>query len=163
MSPTRRRMLGGLALLPLAAAAQTRSRTVTVTRQVRRFLELETALHDAQRAGDVATLERLLADDYELRAGRRPGQPVARADWLAEIRRQPPPEVVLEQMAVHDRGDTAAVSFLARPEGGGAPLFVVDLWLRAGDDWKLQVRYATPVGRDAAVPGEAPAATLPKK
>ena len=163
MSPTRRRMLGGLALLPLAAAAQTRSRTVTVTRQVRRFLELETALHDAQRAGDVAALERLLADDYELRAGRRPGQPVARADWLAEIRRQPPPDVVLEQMAVHDRGDTAAVSFLARPEGGGAPLFVVDLWLRAGDDWKLQVRYATPVGRDAAVPGEAPAATLPKK
>ena len=162
MSPTRRRMLGGLALLPLAAAAQTRSRTVTVTRQVRRFLELETALHDAQRAGDVATLERLLADDYELRAGRRAGQPVARAEWLAEIRRQPPPEVVLEQMAVHDRGDTAAVSFLARPDAG-APLFIVDLWLRAGDDWKLQVRYATPVGRDAAVPGEAPAATLPKK
>ncbi|MGE5117463.1 MAG: hypothetical protein ACM3N6_13340, partial [Betaproteobacteria bacterium] len=108
---------------------------------------------------------RLTTDDFELRVARRPGVPVARAEWLGALAARRPGEASVEQMAVHDHGAVADVSFLLRPaEAGAAPLFVVDSWRREGGGWKLQVRYAAPVAPDAGpVPGEDAAPTIDKK
>jgi hypothetical protein len=78
-------------------------------------------------------------------------------DWLAAIARGPVWDWAIEQMAVHDHGELAAVSFLMSPPPGAAgalPVFIVDTWARDGDAWRLKTRYAAPVGGDAAVPGE---------
>lgn len=140
----RRASLIALALLPLAAAARVRTRAVTMTRFVRVFSELESRLADAMAAGDGAALDALITADFEQREAREPIAPVPRAEWLAGARtRWPAGDLWIEQMAVHDRGDTALVSFLARPEGA-APSFVVDAWVRDGDAWRLKVRYLAP-------------------
>jgi hypothetical protein len=148
--------------LPLAAAAQP-ARAPTMTRLVKVFLDLETQLAQAEQAGDIVALERLTTEDFELRVARRPGTPVARAEWLAALARQRAGEASLEQMAVHDHGSIADVSFLVRP-AAGAPRLVVDSWTRVGDGWRLAVRYAAPVMSDAApVPGEATDVEVEKK
>ena len=55
------------------------------------------------------------------------------------------------------------VSFLLRP-ADGAPLFIVDTWARAGESWRLQVRYAAPVAPGGRpVPGESEEPVIPKK
>jgi hypothetical protein len=138
----RRHALGALAALPLAAPAQVRTQAVTVTRLVRVFLDLEAALFEAQRAGDRAALERLLADDFEQRGAARPGRPMPRAEWLDDALRNAAAEVDLEQMAVHDRGATTIVSFVARP-AGRAGMFIIDVWVMVGDGWRLKVRYVS--------------------
>lgn len=162
----RRLSIAALALLPALAFAQA-GRVPTVTRLVKLFLDLEGTLLDAARSGDRAALERQLADDFEMRVAQRPGEPVPRADWLAHTLAARPPAAQIEQMAVHDEGQAALVSFLLRPQGTQQwPTFVVDTWVRAGDEWRLQVRYAAPVpAHSPRVAGEGSASTpaIPKR
>lgn len=172
--PRRHWLLGALALVlawPAASSAQGTTAVPTVTRLVKVFQQLETQFAQATHAGDAAALESLLADDFELRVARRPGEPVARAQWLAAIKQQPAPDARLEQMAAHDHGTVVDVSFLLRPVAAGsrtsgaeAPLFIVDTWARDGDAWRLKVRYAGVVGTGAQrVPGEGATGAVPKK
>jgi hypothetical protein len=145
MQISRRTAMGALALLPLAAAGQTRTRVVTMTRQVKVFMTLELELFDAQAAGDAERVDRLIAADFEQRSAEQPGNPMPRAEWRAALRSHWPGENFIEQMAVHDRGDTAIVSFLVRPTQGPAR-FVVDAWVKAGAGWQLGVRYLSAGG-----------------
>ena len=164
----RRRWLMAAALLPLPAAWAQTTRVPTVTRLVKLFLDLETQLQQAAHTGDAAALAALLADDFELRVARRPGTPVARAEFLAAMARKPPPEAAIEQIAAHDHAAVVNVSFLLRPVGAsrkGLPtLFVVDTWSREGEVWRLRVRYAAAVGvDDRGLPGEGDAAPIDKR
>jgi hypothetical protein len=135
----------------------------TVTRSVKLFLERESALAEAIRGADAATLDKSLAEDFELRAGARAGRPVPRADFLREVRRSRDGGGEIAAMAVHDLGDVAVVSFTQGNRGGA--LFVVDVWRKQGSDWQLAIRYASPAGTPTyAIPGvgiDAP--EIPKK
>jgi len=162
--PNRRRLLAALAAaLPLPAARAQTGRVPIVTRLVKSLLEFETRLAQAASAGDAATLQTLLADDFEMRVARRPGVPTPRAEWLAALARRPAPPAEVEQIAAHDHGAVVDVSFVLR-SAKAAPLFVVDTWIKDGDSWRLKVRYAAPVARSAPrVPGESDEAVIPKK
>lgn len=165
---TRRRLLGAAALvLPLPAAWSQTGRVPIVTRLVKILLGFETRLAQAASTGDAAGLQALLADDFELRSARRPGVPTPRAEWLAALAREPAPQAEIEQAAAHDHGAVVDLSFLLRPTGEApktVPLFIVDTWAKDGDGWRLKVRYAAPVARNAPrVPGEGDAAVIPKK
>jgi hypothetical protein len=154
----RRRLVGALAFLPALTLAQT-SRVPTVTRLVKLFLDLEAELLLAQLNKDRAALERRLVDDFEMRSAARPGEPIPRADWLTQALEHKPPPMEIEQMAVHDEGTVALVSFLLRPHDTKlAPTFVVDTWSRIGDEWRLKTRYAAAVGagRPFGDPGASP-------
>ena len=149
------------------AAAQTpeTSRVPTVSRLVMQFTERESELAARLRAGDAEGAGRLLTDDFELRAGPQPGRPVARDDWLRQSVRSPGPTTTPTQMAVHDLTETMMVSFLQSAAGGSASVFVVDVWRRAGADWKLAIRYIAPAGAGSmALPGvPPPEPTIQKK
>jgi len=127
------------------------------------FTEREVQLADRLAARDAAGAGSLVADDFELRASNQPGRPIARAEWLAQSMHSTGAESRITQMAVHDMGDSAVVSFMQGPDTG-ASLFVVDVWRRDGSDWKLAVRYAAPIAGNVPIPG-VPAAepALPKK
>jgi hypothetical protein len=116
-----------------------------VTRLVKVFLDQETQLQQAERNADEVALGRLLADDFEERDAAQPGVPVARADWLVRVQRERRPAGHIEQMAVHDHGCVSVVSYLLRQEKA-APRFIVDTWVRQGDQWRLKVRYTAPAG-----------------
>ena len=130
---------------PLAAQAgdASQSRIPTVTRLVQQFTAMENALATAASEKNAASLEAMLAADFEMRTGIAPAVPIPRNEWLRHTlaEKSKPPEA--EQMAVHDLGSAAIVSFLGRRKVGGS-LFIVDIWTRAGDDWKLSIRYVSP-------------------
>ena len=69
----------------------------------------------------------------------------------------------INDMAVHDYGTIAIVSFKQGAIGG--TVFVVDVWRGQGTDWKLAVRYASSAGTPTfAIPGgDASEPEIPKK
>jgi hypothetical protein len=141
------------------------ARTPTVTRLVQAFGDLEGRLDAAARAGDNQALDRLLAADFELRNAALPGVPLPRARFIERMQAQPAATGRTEQMAVHDFGATAVVSFVVRHDSDAASLFVVDVWGKVGSDWQLEVRYAGPGGTAAQSHAPIPHRSddLPKK
>ena len=137
-----------------AQATGDRQWVPTVTRLVQHFSALESALMTAVQKGDASAIDKMLADDFELRSGAMPSTPTPRADWLQHSQGQS--AGLIEQMAVHDYGSTAIASYLWKP-GTRHAIFVVDVWNKSGDAWKLSVRYASPAGdRRFAIPGVVP-------
>jgi hypothetical protein len=129
------------------------------------FTQQENRLAERLAARDAAGAGDLLTDDFELRAGPAPGRAIPRADWLRQSMQSPSGAASPTQMAVHDLGNAAVVSFVQRFESTKVNLFVVDVWRRVGDEWKLAVRYAAPAGHAAfPIPGVPPAAPeIPKR
>ena len=125
------------------ALAQPSPRIPTVTRLVKIFSELETRLVESAHAADTAALDALLDPAFELRVADAPGTPVPRDDWMRLARASTETHPRIAQMAVHDFGDVATVSFA---DAAAAPArFIVDVWKREGDGWKLAVRYQSDV------------------
>ena len=157
------------AVLP-GAQAQTamvgdtgQQRIPTVTRLVQQFMSVEKDLLESARRRDLSALGVTLADDFELRAGALPGVPTPREEWIRQSIKEPAAFTDIEQMSVHDHGNVAVVSFLARRKSGG-PLFIVDVWARSQDKWKLATRYASPAGDGKfAIPGLAADAPVIEK
>ncbi|HJV02442.1 MAG TPA: nuclear transport factor 2 family protein [Burkholderiaceae bacterium] len=156
-----------LTLLSLAAApalaAEAQKRIVpTVTLTVKQFSELEEDWLQAIRQHDTDTLNRLVADNFELRTSAAPGRPTARAEWLKQAQSGAPFESRIEQMAVHEYGPLMVVSFLWKldvPKTSPLPrqVFVIDTWKQGDKGWQVVTRYAAPVQAGAkAVPGAEP-------
>ena len=145
-----------------ASGTPTKKVVGTMTRGVFRFGQLEQALGEAMRRRDRDALDPMLAQGFEMRLASRPGDPVPRELWLSAIAASGAAETTNDQMAVHDLGERALVSFRATPEGG-APQFVVDLWTHEGESWRLAVRYAGGVGDDRGVTGNVPTGALQKR
>src|SRR5947199_1144210 len=56
----------------------------TVTRLVKLFLELESALTTSVHDGNAAAVDKMLADDFEMRVASMPGNPMPRAEWIRQ-------------------------------------------------------------------------------
>jgi ketosteroid isomerase-like protein len=128
------------------------------TRNVATFTKLENEWNDAIRRHDAAALARILGEDFEIRSAPAPGVPTARDEAMRAWAQLPALQSTIGQMAVHEYGELALVSFVwTLDQAGDRPqqtFFVVDTWKRAGAEWKAAVRYAAPiVDGAAAVPG----------
>lgn len=151
----------------LAQPSPPASRIPTVTRLVKQFSELETALVAKAHAKDDDALDAMLDPAFEMRVGEAPGVPVPRHAWIRDARASPRESARIGQMAVHDLGNVAIVSFSeavadASAAGRMHDRFVVDCWKRDGDSWKLAVRYASDAPAQRVKPPNA-AATLDKR
>jgi hypothetical protein len=155
-----------LSLLELPAAAQDRAsgRIPTVTRLVRIMTINEEALSSALEGSDQPAVERLLADDFEMRIGTAPATPVARDDWIRNALVHPGTAREREQMSAHEMGEFVVASFLERPAGGSPAIYVVDIWKKSGAEWKLSRRFSAPgTGAEFAPVGSRPRPMIPKK
>lgn len=143
-------LLGAMVyLLPAEAGAQERpsGRIPTVTRLVKIVAGLEEELSTATRRGNAEALAQMLTKDFEMRGAASPGVPLPRADWVRESIARPEPAGRIEQIAVHEFGEILIASFLRpraqAPKQRMAPgTLTIDVWQRAGDSWKLAVRYS---------------------
>jgi ketosteroid isomerase-like protein len=131
----------------------------TVTRLVSIFSKLESDLIEAVDAKDVKAASKLLRDDFEMRVSVAPGSPVPRAAWLKQSLAEPKSSSTIDQLSVHDTGNAAIVSYSWKNKLVGAKakqdIFVVDVWMRDSNVWKLAVRYAGPAAQNGShVPGE---------
>ena len=133
----------------IAQPAPQTGRIPTVTRLVKVFSDLEAELQEQARSADPAALESSLDPSFEMREGGAPGTPVPRDDWIRRTRATAAQHRSIDQMAVHDLGSYALVSFreveTATTAGSRHQRFVVDCWKRDGDSWKLAIRYASDV------------------
>jgi hypothetical protein len=151
--------------LPAYAQPTPQSKRIpTVTRLVKIFSQLEGELYT--KAADSAALERMLDPAFEMRDGAAPGEPIPRDEWIRRSRSAGwTPRI--DQMAVHDFGDVAIVSFRQVETGRTRhERFIVDCWKRTGDGWQLAVRYASAGDQGANAPGEkkrTPAGTIDKR
>ena len=158
-------LAAALACAVLPALAQPGpSHVPTVTRLVKVFSQLEAQLVASAHGKDASVLDAMLDPSFEMRVGDAPGTPVPRADWMRMARAAPNVAPQIRDMAVHDFGDLALVSFReVAASGGGKPAsshFVVDGWKREGDGWKLAVRYRSEV---RGAPGEPAKPTVRKR
>ena len=149
--------------LGLAAAsfAQDSGAVPTVTRLVQTFSTLESEWMAAVRKRDDASVRKFLAEDFEMRNGAEPGRPTPRAEWIKQSLQDAPFSSTTEQMAVHDLGNVAVVSFLwkldvPKSSGFSRRLFVVDTWELAAGVWRVKMRYMAPAAELATrMPGVA--------
>ena len=137
---------------------QLSSRIKTATRQVVTFTNLETQMLQAVQKKDQAALTAMLTDDFALEmpnADRTAGE-----DWMDSVMSK---DFALEKFGVHqvsviDLGNSAVVKYdrLQQATYKGAnengQFFVVDLWKKDGDKWKLANRYVSKVS--SVVPAE---------
>jgi hypothetical protein len=144
-------LAGTSGLVGNVACAQTadHGKIAYLSRSVKIFSELEQSLNAALHTNDPATQEKLLGADFELRSASNPGVPVARAEWLTANKSSA--DAAMSQMAVHDHGTLAVVSFLRSTPSGQADqparlTFVIDVWKQTGNDWQLDTRYESDAG-----------------
>jgi len=131
-----------------AQPAPQTGRIPTVTRLVKVFSEREAALQTQARSADPGALEQSLDPSFEMREATSPGMPIPRDEWIRQARATSAGNRVIDQMAVHDLGTYALVSFreVDRDAKSAVQRFIVDCWRRDGDSWKLAIRYEGGVG-----------------
>jgi len=145
------------ALASQAQAQAVRSQIPVVTRLVQLYSDYERRLADAINRKDRGEIDRLVADDFELRSANTIGVPTPRADWIAQSLKEPSASITIGQMAVHDYGDLRIVSFVMQRVVAGRKrgIAVVDVWTQSGDNPALKIRYAAfQDARSPRVPGE---------
>jgi hypothetical protein len=127
-------------------------RIVTKTRLVAIFSDLENQLFQAEQNKDHDGVDSILAEDFQLWTPTPPGDPVPRADWLNQSLAENLKDFRIQQMAARSVEENATVvSFVLSKTVAHAGktsvqnYFVVDLWQKAEDKWKLSDRYASQV------------------
>ena len=145
---------------PTVSANEAIGRVPTVTRLVKIFFELESDLTNSVAKRDKQAVEATLTNDFEMRIAAAPANPVPRAAWIKRSFAEPQTSSEIEQMAVHDYGGVATVSFLWKTTVAKSKathdLFIVDLWKQSPKGWQLATRYAAPANdMSFAIPGAA--------
>jgi ketosteroid isomerase-like protein len=143
--------------LPVGAYSQAPARpgrTITPTRQVAQFSELEDQWAHAIQRKDQSALDRLLTDEFEILTPLATN-PVERDEFVEATGNLKLESYRISQMTMHDFGDTAVVNFLANVKGlfrgrdWSGQYFVVDVWRKNGDTWQAAVRYLSKSGTAA--------------
>ena len=148
-------LLPFLLALSLSAPAQTRpipGRTITPTRQVAEFSELEKQWMAALQNNDRFALDHLLTEDFEILTPLA-GNAIDRDEFIRAVTGSLKLQSYrISQMTVHDFGDTAVVNFLINAKGqfrgrdASGRYFVVDVWRKSGNSWETAVRYLSKSG-----------------
>lgn len=133
-------------------------RIITATKQVSLFSGLEKQLLQAVQKKDKAALQSLLSEDFILEMP--DADPLDIDGWLDSVTTKDYAlkSFMIRQMSAIDLGNAVLVKFeriqeassKGQPDGG--EFFVVDLWKKDGDNWKLANRYVSKVSSRPTMP-----------
>ena len=135
-------------------AESVRTQIPVVTRLVQIYSEYERRLADAIIRKDTGEINRLIADDFELRPADNIGIPTPRAEWIPQSLKEPPTSISIGQMAVHDYGNIRIVSFAMKRTADtrqARGVAVIDVWMVSGESSVLKVRYSA-IQRSPSIP-----------
>jgi hypothetical protein len=131
-------------------------RIITATKQVTIFNGLENQLLQAIQKKDKAAAQAMLSDDMNIEMPN--ADPLPGDDWLDSVlaKDYTLKSFVVRQMSASDLGNAVVVkfnrlqeaTFKGQPDSG--EFFVVDLWKKNGDSWKLANRYVAKVNSNAS-------------
>ena len=133
-------------------------RIITATKQVTLFSGLEKQMLQAVEKKDRNLLEAMLSDECTIVTPK--ADPLDCADWVDSVmaRDFSLKSFVIRQMSVADLGDAAVVKFdriqqaMLHGKNQSGEFFVVDLWKKSGDSWKLANRYVVKLSAIPATP-----------
>jgi hypothetical protein len=126
-------------------------RIITATKQVSIFTGLENQLLQAVQKKDKAAAQAMLTDDLYIEMP--DADPLPGDDWLDSVMAKDYTlkSFVVRQMSAIDMGNAVVVKFdrLQEAVSKGKPdsgeFFVVDVWKKDGENWKLASRYVSKV------------------
>jgi len=132
-------------------------RIITATKQVTMFNGLENQLLQAVQKKDKAALQGMLSDDLNIEMP--DADPLPGDEWLDSVMAKDytVKSFVVRQMSVIDLGTAAVVKFdrlqeaSSKGQADSGEFFVVDLWKKDGNNWKLANRYVAKVSSDASI------------
>jgi hypothetical protein len=133
-------------------------RIITATKQVAIFNGLEKQLLQAIQKKDKAAAQAMLSDDLVIEMP--DADPLPGDDWLESVMAKDYTlkSFVVRQISAIDLGDAVVfkfdriqeATFKGKPDGG--EFFVVDVWKKNADTWKLASRYVAKVSSVPAMP-----------
>lgn len=133
-------------------------RIITATKQVSIFTGMERQLLEAIQKKDKAAAQAMLSDDLMIEMP--DADPLPGEDWLDSVMAKDYTlkSFVVRQMSAIDLGDAVVVkfdrlqeaTFKGKPDSG--EFFVVDVWKKSGDTWKLASRYVSKVSSQPSIP-----------
>jgi ketosteroid isomerase-like protein len=126
-------------------------RIITATKQVAMFSGLENQLLKAVQKKDKAATQAMLSDDLIIEMP--DADPLPGDDWLDSVMAK---DFTLKsfgvrQMSAIDLGKAVVVKFdriqeaSSKGQADNGEFFVVDVWKKTGDTWKLASRYVSKV------------------
>src|SRR5438270_8854313 len=126
-------------------------RIITATRQVTIFTDLESQMLKAIQARDKAALSNLVDEDCMIEMP--DSDPLPAEEWMASVlaRDYTLKSFTLRQVSAISQNDFVLVKFdrvqqsTFKGAADGGEFFVVDLWKKSGDSWKLANRYVSKV------------------
>jgi Domain of unknown function (DUF4440) len=144
-------ILPGLVVAQEPVKTKLNSRIMTGTRQVATFTSLETQVLTAVQKKDKAGLQAMLTDDFGIEMP--DASRLSSEEWMDSImsRDFTLKKFGVRQVSVSDLGNAAVVKFdrlqqsTLKNTADDGEFFVVDLWKKDGDTWKLASRYVSKV------------------
>lgn len=133
-------------------------RIITATKQVTMFTALEKQMLDAVQKKDQAKLNVLLTEEATIHLP--DADPLPGDEWVQSVMSQDftLKSFAIRQMDVSDLGTAAVVAYdriqdsMLKGKQIGGEFYVVDLWKKDGDNWKLADRYVSKVGTTPVLP-----------
>jgi hypothetical protein len=133
-------------------------RIVTATRQVTMFAAMEKQMLESVQKKDGAALHAMVTEEFEVHLP--DADAMASEDWMDSVMSKDFSlnSFVIRQMDVADLGNAAVVSYdriqesSFKGQSDGGEFYVVDLWKKDGDNWKLSDRYVSKVGSTPYMP-----------
>jgi len=133
-------------------------RVITATRQVTIFMGLERQILQAVQKKDQASLKAMLDEDLAIEIPN--ADPLAGEDWIASVMAKDYSlkSFTVRQMSTVDEGNFVLVKFdrvqesTLNGKSDGGEFFVVDLWKKSGDSWKLANRFVSKLSSVPSVP-----------
>lgn len=134
------------------------ARIMTATRQVTLFSGLEKQLLEAVQKKDSAALKNLLADDFSVRLP--DADPMPGDEWIDSVMSKDfnLKSFVVRQVDAVDLGDAAIIKFdriqqsTFKGQNDGGEFYVLDIWRKTGDNWKLSDRFVSLVSATPVTP-----------
>lgn len=136
---------------------------ITATRQVSIFTGLEKQMLAAIQKNDKSALGAMLSDDFQVELP--DADPMPGDDWVNSVSNKGfiLKSFVIRQVSVLDLGDSAVVKFdrieeaTFKGKNESGEFFVIDVWKKSGDSWKLANRYVAKIGAVPVMPRPRPA------
>ncbi|MBZ5524583.1 MAG: nuclear transport factor 2 family protein [Acidobacteriia bacterium] len=151
-------VLGSLAHSQEPVKPPVSPRIVTATKQVTEFSALETQLLRAVQKKDHDALQAFISDEFTIFMPN--ADLLAGDEWMEQVMGKDYnlKSFEVSGFAVSVVGDSQLVVFnrsqqaTYKGKADSGEFFVVDLWKKSGDSWKLTNRYVAKVGSVAAAP-----------
>jgi uncharacterized protein DUF4440 len=159
-----RNLLSVLIAVTLLATAQEpvkpklHPRIITATRQAQIFIDLEMQMLRTIQKKDQPGLQAMLTDEFAIEMP--DADPLPGEDWVDSVMAKDftLKSFAIREMSVVDLGNAAVVKFERRQEAVykgsavGGEFFIVDVWKKDGDKWKLANRFVSRSSATSAAP-----------